>query len=67
MMNSTQSPHVFLNGEGPSKEGVQKATFLFRLHDEKKACQKQPKPCEVKGIFADFIMMVNLPAKSGRS
>ena len=26
----TQSPHVLLNGEGPSKEGVQKATFLFQ-------------------------------------
>lgn len=26
----TQSPHVLPNGEYPSKEGVQKATFLFR-------------------------------------
>lgn len=29
-MALTQSPHVLPNGEYPSKEGVQKATFLFR-------------------------------------
>jgi hypothetical protein len=43
----TQSPHVLPNGEYPSQEGVQKATFLFR-----EAIGYMVEDGEVTGSFA---------------